>query len=503
MTATDYGLATPVGDDLISLGDNAISANAERTAELFDLLRFARPRATTETDLNRITAPGATNLPAPYPSGYTNVPEGNTTASILLNARGEGEGWGGRFLFQIGDNPKLWWQTSLNTNELGEWQPVPGPGGARGTLPEGTDVDTMRGPQWAGAWDIPGAAVAGSMTGTLPPGLTSWAPGQWVNYGAAGGNTNLSSQMYMPYTQVGARAPMVLFRTIDRYAQTGAAAWSPWVNLAGGSSGPSDLPVNALALGSRDMRMQLYLDAYPLATTGDKGVVCFRYDHGLTNFADVLWPLHQQYNLSAYIAMNSRNWDLAENNGATQADARAWIASGLVEFGNHTATHKDSTGIADIWDNIVNGRIELEDQLNTTVHGFTVPGVTEHSKFDGFGVGYASGYSNSYGGSLILTHHAIASGVIGDFYRPLDGRIRQGGRHIGWESKTFAETKAAIDEAIETKTALTLMQHPRTMGITGYWTPELADQVLAYVREQIDAGNLADLSYYQSHHATL
>jgi hypothetical protein len=29
------------------------------------------------------------------------------------------------------------------------------------------------------------------------------------------------------------------------------------------------------------------------------------------------------------------------------------------------------------------------------------------------------------------------------------------------------------------------------------------EQVLAYIRSQIDAGNLADLTYYQSQHAVL
>lgn len=494
MTATDYGYAHPEGDALVSGGDNAITQNAERSAELFDQFRF--PRATSsEIDLDNYTTPGGYNFGAPFPTGYVNVPPDFTTASVLLVVRGSTTTWGIQMLWQIGDDPKFAWRTAQNTSTWGSWRAA---GSDRGLVPNGTNVDTMRGSQWAGTWVI-NSSNGPSLTGTLPEGLTSWTPGQIQVIGSDPRSTNLSTIVYTPYTQVGARPLMYLVRTINRYQETGAAAWSDWSDLARGGSGPSDLPVNSLALGSRDMRMQMFLDEYPLVSTGGKGCVVFRYDHGLTNFKDVLYPLHQQYALGAYIAMNSRNWGIGENSGATQAEAAAWSG---IEWGNHTTDHKDQTGIADIYDSIVNGRIELEDQLGTTIHGFTVPGVTEYDKFDGFGVGYPNGFSNSYAGSLILQHHAISSGVIGPQQRPLDGQIRIGGRHIGWENSDLATIKGHIDDAIANQTALTLMCHPRTMGITGYWTADLADQVLSYVREQIDAGNLADLSYYQSHHAT-
>lgn len=387
MTAADYGFTTPVGSDLLSLGDNAIAANAERTAALFDELRFARP-AQSGVDLDTIKRPGSYSLSAPYPSGFTNTPPGNNTASKLLVIGRTGLLWAAQMVFQYGATPRLWWRISAS--------------------------------------------------------------------------------------------------------QT---TWNPWVEIGAGTSG---LPVNALATGGRDMRLQLFRDDYPLVSTGGRGAVVFRYDHGLANFRDVLLPLHQEHGLSAYIAMNSRNWGLSEN-AVPQSEASAWTD---VEWGNHTADHTDKTGIADIYDAIVNGRIELEQQVGKTVHGFTVPGVTEHDKFDGFGTGGASGYSNSYAGALILAHHAIASGTIGASQRVMDGQIRIGGRHYTWESSEWASIKAQIDAAAATKTALTLMAHPRTMNLSGYWTPALAGQVLSYVRQLIDAGDLADISYYQSHHAT-
>ncbi|UVY83787.1 polysaccharide deacetylase family protein [Brachybacterium sp. NBEC-018] len=287
-------------------------------------------------------------------------------------------------------------------------------------------------------------------------------------------------------------------KVLRRVKNTGT--WGAWVE-AGASQA---IPTNALPLGSRELRVQLFEQAYPLVSTGGKGCVVFRYDHGLTNFKSTLLPLHQQYGIKAYIAMNSRNWGITENSGATQAEAAAWAN---VEWGNHTSDHNDQTGIAAIYDSVVKGRTELESQLGRIIHGFTVPGLVANGdatgKFDGWGAGDAAGYSSTYAGGLILAQHAVVSGTIGDQLRELDGRNYIGGRHFTWEAAAWADIKAMIDAAAAQKKALTIMCHPRTMGATGYWTAAIAEQVISYVRSLIDAGQLADISYYQSHRATL
>lgn len=283
-----------------------------------------------------------------------------------------------------------------------------------------------------------------------------------------------------------------------------STVWSPWVNLADrGSTGMVGEAVNwAAPSGSHEMREQAFKDAYPRASTGGKGCVVFRYDHGLTNIKGTLLGLHQAAGVPFYVAMNSRNWALAENSGMTQAEAKALPAS-LVEWGNHTSDHIDRNTAEGIYDTIVNGRKELEAQLGKTIHGFTVPGLSEFNQFEGFGSGSLDAYSSTLAGGLILANHAICSGSIGSSQRPLDGLIRQGGRHYTWEAATFADIKAQIDAAVANKTALTLMAHPRNLGVSGYFTTALAGQVIDYVKARIDAGQLANISYYQSHHATL
>lgn len=422
----------------------------------------------------------------------------------------------GRVSIDTGDGFTLDWPTAPPAYDRG----------ARGIIPNNTDIDSMRGVSWAGTWDTPGAGGPNLATlkGTFPPILSGGGPVQGqIEVGGQLGNLGDLGFQRISVVATSYYGVQVWHRANKGYNTTGPEAWTDWVRLdvpdltgrvealeaaGGGSSGP---PVNALATGSRDMRLQLFRDAYPLKSTGGKGCVVFRYDHGLTNFKSTLLPIHQQYGIVPYVAMNSRNWGLAENSGATQSEAKTWN----VEWGNHTSDHNDKTGIQDVWDTIVNGRIELEQQLGRTVHGFTVPGLpgadgNSYSKLDGFAEGYAAGYSNSYAGSLVLAHHAICSGVIGPQHRVIprvnDGSIPIGMRHYGWESRAWEGTdgiKALIDQAVSTKTALTLMQHPRTMNAAGYWTPALAEQVISYVRQLIDTGDLANVSYMQSHRVQL
>lgn len=359
--------------------------------------------------------------------------------------------------------------------------------------------------------------------GILPPGTDVnelFTPGNYYTGGAGVGETHLNLAEAVPSalhvmgsgTRFGASQiqipvagdPRFYFRT----KRTGSV-WSSWINLAdkgggGGGGGASSGPaVNWAAPSvSHEMRVQAFKDDYPQVSTGGKGCVVFRYDHGLTNIKSTLLPLHQTAGIPFYVAMNSRNWDIAENSGMTQAEAKALPAS-LVEWGNHTSDHLDRNTAEGIYDTIVNGRKELEAQLGRTIHGFTVPGLTDFNKFEGFASGSLNSYSETLAGGLILANHAICSGVIGSIQRPLDGVIRQGSRHYGWETASFAEVKAQVDEAVTNKTALTLMAHPRVLGTSGYFTAALAKQVIDYVKSKIDAGQLANISYYQSHHAKL
>ena len=374
-------------------------------------------------------------------------------------------------------------------------------GANRGELPLGTNVYDMRGKEWEGIWNISGASTSQTILGEVPPGMIEWQPGQIFVLGSGGGTPNLSSIFYTPYS--GSR-PRVFYTTINNYKATGKDAWFEWVDLADKSGGNSSDVYSGHYGTPNIVRIEDFKQDYPLVSTGNKGAVMFRYDHNLTSFKQKVKPLHDSLNFPYCIAMNSRTWDDPSNSGASQSDVKQWIADGLCEVWNHTATHVDTDKAEELFDIIVNGRIELEQQLDTKIHGFIVPGMAP-TGMGGFGGGASYDvFSKTYAGSLIQAYHAVSSGSFsGTSHRKLDGKIKLGQAHYTIEKRTVASIKAHIDSAITNKTALQLMLHPHTLDMSGYLSTAKLTEVLDYVKSKVDAGQLVVLSPYQSLHAEL
>lgn len=504
MSAASYGLRTPVGTDNISNGDDDISFNAERLSQLLDMMAFRQSTTNpsrmmpASTNMDTFGQAGLhytgdaantatiTNLGINYPSVVLNMP-----ATTFVKAQ---------IQLPYGVNSSFLYRTGLGNNTWTPWKRL-GAGWHRGELPLASNPYLMRGPEWVGAWDISGAATSSSILGTPPPGMSAWAPGQIVVVGGGGGNTNLSTIFYSPYAPA-AQVQQYWTMTIKAYSQTGEAAWTPWTDLCKGGGGSSTSLVGAGV--PSELMNRAFKDAVPRVSTGGKGVVVLRFDHGLTNLKSQILALLVARNLPFYVAMNSRLWTIPENSGATQADVRSWLATSRCLVGSHTSDHVDRNTREGIEDTVIGGRRELSEQLGgIPIWAFTVPGVTEFDKFGGFGGGTLDSYATTYMGEVVMANHPLCSGSIGDILRPLDGEIRIGGRHFGWEQATFAAVKTQIDAAISQKKALTLMMHPRNLGLPGYVTIGIVTQVLDYIRDRIDAGQLADIDYHQSHYATL
>lgn len=288
-------------------------------------------------------------------------------------------------------------------------------------------------------------------------------------------------------------------------SRTTGSTWSEWKILGENQKGSSSINVYSGHSGvPNNARIEEFKEDYPLVSTNNKGAVMFRYDHGLTNFKSIIKQLHDERNFPYCIAMNSRNWDREENNGATQNDVKNWISDGLCEIWNHSATHEDTDVPEELYDIIVNGRIELEQQLGSKVHGFIVPGMSPTGMGGFVGGNSLDVFSKTYAGSLILAYHAVSSGAIpGTAQRKLDGVTRQGQSHFGIEKRSVTEVKAQIDHAIANKTALQLMMHPRVLNLSGYISTVELVEILDYVKTKFDSGDLVVLSPYQSLHATL
>lgn len=399
---------------------------------------------------------------------------------------------------------KFYYRTRITGSVWSKWfELAEGKPWNRGELPEGTNVYDMRGLEWEGVWNISGAATANSMQGETPPGLEGWLPGQIEVKGSGGGNTNLSSLTYTPYSGKKARVYAI---TVNLYSQTGRDAWGDWSNLSEKEQDGVSFDAYSGHAGVPNVaRIEEFKKDYPLVSTEGKGAVMFRYDHGLTNFKQHIKPLHDAKGFPYCIAMNSRNWDEEENSGATQSEVKSWIADGLCEIWNHSATHTDSDIKEGLFDEIVNGRIELEQQLAIKVHGFIVPGMSPTGMGGFVGGNSLDVFSKTYAGTLIQSYHAVSSGAFsGTARRQLDGVVRIGQSHFGFEKRSVTEVKAQIDLAISEKTALQLMAHPRELNRGGeYYSTSDVAEILDYVEQKVNAGDLVVLSPYQSLHATI
>lgn len=510
-TAAEYGFHTPSGTDQIRNGDDEITFNAERTAYWFDKLRFDRGTIPAGTDLNTLVVPGMY-----YTGGVENVATlqnlGNNYPSAIYVA---GNGGGVVSQIQLPYNVQvsmLFRATGATSIYPTGWTPWQDSSGwDRGALPAGTNVYDMRGEDWAGVWSVDGGTLAGSIQGTPPPGMAAWLPGQFEVKGSVAGSTNLSTIIYTPYAP-GVTTQQIWTTTIKLYSQTGEAAWAPWTNLiqsdqGGGDSGAA---VNwAAPAGSHFLMEKLFRDAYPEVSTGNKGAVVIRLDHGWDVIRDSLIAILRQYNLPVYVAANSEGANAPEAVGVTWAEIKAWMANDRLTIGGHSYDHKDRNTAEGIYQAIVEDKNLLETRSGQPVWGFTVPGLSEYNKFEGFGGGGIKGYTQTLAGGLILANYAVCSGTIGNLHRTLDGTNPIGSRHIGFEkisgtnSRPWTALKAEIDAAVANKTALTIMAHPYTLGMTDHWDTAYAHQVFGYIRTLIDAGQLADIDYYQSHNATL
>lgn len=394
------------------------------------------------------------------------------------------------FFYLHGTSPEIWYMNSVSLSVRGEWIRI-SPDYTISNLPSNTNLDTFF---KYGRFAINAGPALDTVTG-LPPEAVG-KPGILDSIASKKEGAAWGAQIYYVH---GVAA--IWYRTTI----TISGLRSPWVNLLaqGGSSGPSAPNFNATP-ASHEMRVQAFKDAYPLVTTGQKGVVCFRYDHGLANIKSSIVGLHRASGIPFMVALNSRNIGKSNGDeGVTYEDLKAWASEGLAEYANHTSDHTDKNTAEGMYDTVVNGRLELEAGLGSTIHSFIVPGVSGHNKFEGFGSGSLNSYSDTLMGGLVLANHGLTSGTVGPIQRPLDGVVRQGTRHITWESMTFAEVKAYIDDAVAKKTAVTLMAHPIRLGDSGFFNSALVKQTVEYVKSLIDAGKLANISYNQSHHATL
>ena len=327
-------------------------------------------------DFDTMKTPGTYSLGSPFPDGYTNVPEGITTASILNVYGSPVQSWCAQELIQYGANPIRLWRVSRNT-----------------------------------------------------------------------------------------------------------AVWNPWVQVGGGGDVSS-------AMGGNAARQSHFVSTTggPVST-GGKAAFALRLDHGWTNIKSKLRAGLIARGIVPGVASCSRQWDLAENSGATIAEVKSWVAAGEFEILNQGATHGQN--MVNYVDEIVNGRVELEDQLDTDVWGFAPPG--ESTTWEDFDGGRVDGWA-SLPAAIMLASHAYSMGYVGGARRVLDGTIRQGLSHITLDTYDMAQARAQVDAAISEGRGIQVMLHPRELDKAGKITTAQFLSFLDYVVGKRDAGDLVTLT---------
>lgn len=228
-------------------------------------------------------------------------------------------------------------------------------------------------------------------------------------------------------------------------------------------------------------------------TISDTGAVSIRYDHGLKNFYQHLWPIHKELNLPFTITLSSRSWDQAENEGVTPAMMNVVAASPLCEISNHGAVAHVGSKSELVWrDYIEGGLTELEEQLPNAkpIDTFIVPG-TSGVGFGDFITGASIREINSYAGQFILSKHALLTGALsGTSEHPLDGNVRQGMSHTGFGENSLSSFQSQINTLIANKTGGTKMMHPSQMNTTGFDTTAQIRAKLVWLAAQRAAGRI-------------
>lgn len=435
-----------------------------------------KPALTSTSVLGTITEPGfypmagastAAQLGIPVPSvtpGFLEVTHGYNT-SFMMQEFHSCDG--------TADFRRHMWANSWRP-----WKPVSASGGGAQLLPQGADLDALRFEKDAGTYRIPNGTDAGTINGVPEP-LGMVVKVDWIR----GTSGSLVSQT--AWTEKGAG----WFR--NRSAS--GTSWNPWVRIITATEAPDT--GNDLGLRSRMLREDFRRRIGPVST-GGKAAIALRFDHGLKNFAAKILPLLEARGLKATVAMNSRTWDVAENAGVTQATADSWP----VEFANHSATHDDPKTTVAVADEVVTGLNELQAQLpKHKIDGWVMPGAASSGQYMGLGIGYrATDFADYYAGRLILGHHAYATGYnLATKNWVLDGRIKQGQYFYEIETKSVQAVKNEIDANIAAGKGLCLMMHPRNLDLTNLISTAMLTEILDYLKQKIDAGQLVSLTVGQ------
>jgi hypothetical protein len=224
--------------------------------------------------------------------------------------------------------------------------------------------------------------------------------------------------------------------------------------------------------------------------TSGKGVISIRFDHQLDPFMAKVQPLMDSRRLPYSMGIVSRSVEnptaAYEPTSTSWADIKKKILAQGGEIWGHSATHSDGVSA---YDEIVTSKREIEAQ-GIRVIGYQQPGTTSyataHTTIDAM---------NDEPGRLIReTYGLYESSIQGSSRRaiPTDGCY--GYDHVTLDTRNFAWTKVAIDEAAAYRTGIQLMIHAEALDQPGKMTTAEFRTVLDYLVTLREAGKIEVLT---------
>lgn len=347
----------------------------------------------------------------------------------------------------------------------------------RGNLSAETNLDALSNRESAGAWQVNPSSVAEKL------GLPSSDIGTLVVYWAAGSSDPYYSatQLWLPTS-----GGMWMRSTSSR------KPWTKWSEAGGSSSGGG-----SAAAGRADL---LRASRGGRIGTGGKAVVSLRFDHNLGSFDEKIKPLLLERGIPATMPcfVNMMNPQPGYSNDDSAAAGKTWtdLAQNFyrgIEVFSHSYSHQDAATTEDLEREIVQSRSRLEAYVpDMRVHGWAMPGVGGTQYMDWWKAWVEPETRLAHPAGQLLGSTYGTYNVSGYGYNEL-GKAQS--RYFGIENLKTADTaKAYIDQAIATTTGVTLMAHPNRVGTDGYIPVSVLAEILDYIVEKRDAGEIMVLT---------
>ncbi|AIJ33469.1 Polysaccharide deacetylase [Corynebacterium imitans] len=343
----------------------------------------------------------------------------------------------------------------------------------RGNLEVGVSVDELVFEEHAGVW----ALTAGrAQDNSLPAADYGALTVKWV----ASTSSPYVVQTWEPVSTPGCW----------RRVQKAGGGWTPWTKegTAGSGAGAHAARYGDL-VASRGGRIG----------TGGKPVISFRFDTNQGAFDNNILPLLRERSLPSTMACfyDMMNPQPGYSNDDSAAAGKTWtdLQNNFhrgVEIFSHSYSHQDAATPQELHREIVESRRIMEAVMpDVRVHGWDMPGVT--------GTQYMGWWDAWRETDTRVEHpaHSLLASTYATWNISGYGTNTLGvpeTRYYGVEKYTLSQVKNLVAEALRTTTGLTLMMHPHQIGRTGYMSLETFTQMLDYVVELRDSGQVMVLS---------